>query len=144
MRKKKVTLQLLVKKEKTVIIKPRRKSMYHILSRSRRNIIGIQIEGWIRPKDCETLFPFIEDVIHEHGNVRILSDLRNFEGFTPLGILKSFPFTLKYSSKVEKEAVVTNKKWIYIWVKLLGIFFKIDVRSFPTTKAEEAWDWVGK
>lgn len=118
--------------------------MYHILTQSQENIIGLRIEGFLRAEDCKTLLPFIERKIIKHGAIRILSDLRDFRGIKFRGVLKAFPFAFKYSSRIDKKAVVTDQRWIYTWVKLLTPFFKTEIHCFPTLKEEEAWEWVKK
>jgi len=118
--------------------------MYHILPKSEGNIIGVHVIGRMRRQDYETLLPFIEDVIHEHGTIRIVSDLRDFKGIEVLGVLKTLPFAFKYASHVEKEAVITDKGWVYTWAKILSPFFKTEVRCFPHSKVEEAWEWIKK
>ncbi len=116
--------------------------MYHILPKSQDNILGIRIEGRMEAKDYATLLPFVENLIAEHGSIRIFVDLRDFESISFGGVLKILPYAFKYSSHVEKKAVVTDKKWIYAWVKLLAPFFKTKVHCFPSSEVEQAWKWV--
>ena len=116
--------------------------MYHILPKSKDNVIGICVEGQMRTEDYETLLPFVANMIRAHGTVRVLADLRNLTSIEFRGILKTFPFAFKYSSHVEKKAVITDKKWIYNWTRLLAPFFKTEVRCFPSRHIDKAWTWV--
>jgi len=118
--------------------------MYHILPKSKDNVIGIRVEGKMRTKDYETLLPFIESMIKKYRTIRILADLSDLKGVELRGILKVLPYTFKFSSKIEKKALVTNGKWLYTWAKLLAPFFKTEVRCFPNTKVEQAWKWINK
>ena len=118
--------------------------MYHILPKSKGNVIGIRVEGWMSAKDDATLLPFVENKIKEYGTIRILLDLRKYKGSELSGILKSIPYAFKFISKVEKEAVITDQKWIYTWAKLFAPFFKTKARCFPSTAVEQAWNWVEK
>ncbi|HUX80178.1 MAG TPA: STAS/SEC14 domain-containing protein [Alphaproteobacteria bacterium] len=116
--------------------------MYNILPESGGNVIGIRVKGRMRAQDYETLLPYIDSLIVQHGNVRILSDLSDYEGVEVSAILKTLPKVFKYSSKVEKKAVVTDQHWVYTWAKLLAPFFKTEVRCFPSSEIDKAWKWV--
>ena len=118
--------------------------MYNILQESAGNIIGIRIKDHLRAEDYETLLPYIKDLVAQHGTIRILSDLRDYKGVEFRAALKALPYFFKYSSKVEKKAVVTDKHWIYTWTKLLAPFFKTEIRCFPSTEMDQAWEWVSK
>ncbi len=116
--------------------------MYNILPQSEGNIIGIQVKGRMRAQDYETLLPYIENMIAQHGSIRVLSDLRDYKGVEFRAILKTLPYAFKYRSKVEKKAVVTDEQWVYTWTKLLAPFFKTEIRCFPNSAIDQAWKWV--
>lgn len=118
--------------------------MYHILSQSQQNVVGFRVLGRLSSQDYKTLLPFVESTIKAHGTIRIITDLTDFKGIECLAILKSFLFIFKYSSLVEKKAVISDEDWIYKWVKVLRPFFKTEARCFPTSKADEAWEWIRK
>ena len=118
--------------------------MYHILPKSIDNVIGIRVEGQMRTEDYETLLPFLLSMIKKYGTIRILFDLSDLKSIQFRGILKAFSYTLKFHSKIEKKAIITNQKWIYTWAKLLAPFFKTEVRCFSKNKIEQAWTWVKK
>jgi hypothetical protein len=118
--------------------------MYHILPESHENTIGIRVNGWISLQDYKTLLPYIKDMIIKHRNIRVLSDLSDYKGTEFRAILKTLPFIFKYSSYVEKRAVITDKRWVYNWAKFLAFFFKTEVRCFPSSDIERAWEWLKK
>ncbi|OJW52702.1 MAG: hypothetical protein BGO67_09585 [Alphaproteobacteria bacterium 41-28] len=116
--------------------------MYTILPESRENVIWIQVKGHMGPQDYATLFPYLDEIIARHGTIRILTDLREFQGVEFWAVLKTPPTAFKYSSKIEKKAVITDENWIYSWTKLLAPFLKTEVRCYPSSRIEEAWKWV--
>lgn len=118
--------------------------MYRILPESQGNTIGIHVEGQIRVEDYATLLPFISKVIDHHGNIRILSDLSGFKGTNFRAIAKIIPYLYKNASHVEKKAIITDEQWIYNWAKFLGAFFKTEVRCYPSSQIDRAWEWVSK
>jgi len=118
--------------------------MYHILPESKRNVIAIRVEGYMRNQDYQSLLPFIEELIKKHGTIRILMDLRDCEGADFRGVLKVLPHAFRLSPKVGKEAIITDVKWIPLLVKLAGSFFKTEVRCFQSTETSKAWIWIKK
>lgn len=118
--------------------------MYHILPESHENVIGIHVTGEMSAEDYKTLLPFLEKIIIRYDTLRVVSDLREFKSVSFKGILKTLPFAFKYSSRVTRKAVITDKSWIYTWARLLAPFFKTEVRCFPSSQVESAWEWVEK
>ncbi|MBI2707043.1 MAG: STAS/SEC14 domain-containing protein [Proteobacteria bacterium] len=118
--------------------------MYNILSESHDNVVGIRVEAYMRPEDYDTLLPFLADLIDHYEIIRIVTDLREFKGVAFWGLLKTLPFAFKYSSHVAKKAIITDQHWIYTWVRILSPFFPTEVRCFPPSKVEDAWEWATK
>ncbi len=118
--------------------------MYHILSKSRDNVIGIRVTGYMSAEDYDTLLPFVEKMITRYNTIRVVSDLREFKSVSFWGTLKTLPFAFKYSSHVDRKAVITDQSWIYTWSRVLSPFFKTDVRCFPSSQADKAWEWIEK
>ena len=116
--------------------------MYHILEESHGNIIGIRVQGKITAEDYATLLPFVEGLIRQHGSIRVFSDLRDYEGIELGAVLKSIPYSFKYSSRVEKKAIITEKQWIKSWTKFLSPFFHTKVKCFSFSQIDEAWNWL--
>lgn len=116
--------------------------MYHILPESKGDVVGIRIEGYVRAEDYKTLLPFLEERIIQHGMIRVLLDLRDFKSIKLSGLVYFLPFALKYSSHIERKAIITDQHWIYAWMKFLAPFFKAQIRCFASTNLEKAWEWV--
>ena len=83
--------------------------MYTILPESKENVVWIHVKGRMNSQDYETLFPHFDRIIVQHGTIRILTDLRDFEGIEFWAFLKTPHRAFKYGPKVEKKAVITRK-----------------------------------
>jgi len=116
--------------------------MYHILPESEENVIGIKVIDSLTSKDYATLLPFIDGQIQEHGIIRILSDMRELKNPDIWAGIKVTPRALRSAKFVEKEAVITDEHWLYVLYKLCGPFFKTEIRVFPSTELDKAWEWV--
>lgn len=116
--------------------------MYNILQGSQDHIIAIRIEDYVEAQDCNTLLPHLRNRIHEHGRIRLLIELKDFHGIEILSALKALPYVIRYGKHVEKKAIITDEEWICRWAKLLTSFSKTRVHCFPSTKLEQAWEWI--
>ena len=118
--------------------------MYSILPETKDHIIVIRVVGYMGSQDYQTLLPHLKKRIGQHGKIRLLIELKDFHGIEILGLFKALPYTLKFGKHIEKKAILTDEKWIYTWTALLSPFTKTKVRCFPSTKGEEAREWVRK
>ncbi len=51
--------------------------------------------------------------------------------------------SFKELDKFEKEAIVSDKKWLETWIKIGDkLFPSVEVKYFPTEEKEEALVWV--
>jgi len=118
--------------------------MYHVSHKSHTNVIGITIKDQLGVDDMKTLLPFMRRSINTHGKIRLLLDLRDFQGVESKGVLKIFRVGFKQRFHVEKKAIIADQHWIYLWGKCLFLFSKTEVRCFPSHDEEKAWEWISK
>lgn len=118
--------------------------MYHILPESSEHLVAICMEGVISVQDYQTLLPHIKRHIEQYDRIRILIELKNFQGIQPSAILRLLPYAFKYSKYIEKKAFITDERWVYGWAKFFRPFLVTQVRCFSPTNLEEAWKWLKK
>jgi hypothetical protein len=116
--------------------------MYNIYDESSENVIGIKIVQDLNKKDFATLLPFLGKRIRKYKNLRLLTDLREFEEPRLWDSLLTLPKLLRLAPSIEKEAVVTDTKWIITATKILARFFQTEVRLFSSEEIDDAWEWI--
>ena len=116
--------------------------MYSILHNSRDNVIGIKVIHELKSEDYATLLPFTRQRILKHGAIRILTDLSEFDHPNHWANLKAALRILRYAQFVEKDAIISDDPWVLNFAKIVSPWFKTEVRVFPTTKVDEAWNWI--
>jgi len=118
--------------------------MYNILPETKGHIIAIRIMDYMRVQDYQTLLPHLKKRIEQHGKIRLLVELKDFNGVEILGLLKALPYALRYGKYVEKKAILTDEPWVYTWTAFLSSFSKTKVRCFPSSEGEKAREWIRK
>ena len=116
--------------------------MIRRLSESSQEVLELEFSGKITGKDMDGLEPVLDDYFDEFEDVRILVILKDITGFDSGGLLKEFKLGWKCWGKKGKIAVVGQKKWEELSVKLEALFQKADEKYFDIAKIEEARDWL--
>ncbi len=118
--------------------------MYHILSKSDESTIGIQLRHWVETKDLATLIPYLKDIIKQDNMIRVLLELKDYKGTTFSAIFKTLLFLFINGTYVEKFAIVTDDVSVIKWLETLAFFSKLQIRFYPLTSLDPAWEWIKK
>ncbi|WP_164913596.1 SpoIIAA family protein [Methanoculleus taiwanensis] len=120
--------------------------MIELLHASVGNIIGFRIGGTLTGHDLTgILITDLERVFIEYGVIRLLLEIRDFEGEDPeIALQKAIPDELPGS--IERLAVVVPEEehgtWTETALQSALASAGATVRFFPPGRREEAWDWV--
>ncbi len=91
----------------------------------------------------EVLIPRLEEVIREHGKVRLLFHLDpEFRGWTPGAWWEEVKLGLKHRRDCEKAALVGASFGVDALLKLCAPFMTGEVRTFLREYLAEAWIWI--
>lgn len=88
----------------------------------------IQTEVYKKLEIYEKLNFYVEDTINAKISLK--------------AIIKSIPFKIKTGNRFEKVAVVTDRKWLRFISNLEKLFFKAEIRIYPTGRRIEAIQWI--
>jgi hypothetical protein len=116
--------------------------MFELLPESGGNTIAVRVSGTLGDADYEAFLPRLEELIEEHGPLRMLVDMHSFEGWEDSSTWDDFAFGMKHCSDFERVALLADK----IWEDLVPIhtekLLEAEVRRFPLTSKETAWNWL--
>lgn len=116
--------------------------MIGMLEKSHGNVIGFKFHGKASDEDYkERLIPEMEAAIAQHGKIRILWDLENFEGWTPQAAWDDMIFGTKMWHDVERMAIVGDAKWEALIMKLFA-HLTAKFKYFDHHKLQHAWEWL--
>lgn len=117
--------------------------MLTILELDADNVVAIGLNGKISTEQFDQVAALVEEKLQRHEKIRIYAEIISFGGMSINTFFKDMKLALRHWKRFDKEAVVTDKKWLQKVSEIGGKLFPgIDVRVFSTTEAETARQWV--
>lgn len=107
-------------------------------------LLLVRISGKLHRSDYEIFVPMVENMIEEHGKVRLLVELVDFEGWSAGALWEDVKFDLRHFSDFERLALVGDQKWEKGMAVFCKPFTKAEVQFFPVEKREEALAWASE
>jgi hypothetical protein len=114
--------------------------MLTILERSSGNVLGVRARGKLTHADYQMLVPKLEELIREHGRIRVLFELEDCQGWDVGAAWDDLRFAFKHGGDFDRCAVVGEKAWQKWMTKLSQPFFK--ARYFDRSELDRAWEWI--
>jgi hypothetical protein len=105
-------------------------------------VLRVEVSGKLTRRDYDELIPSWEKIIARQGALRMLFIMKDFEGWEPGAAWEDLQFDLKYAHRIDRIAMVGEKKWQEWLSKLGSLFVKAEVRYFDAAKLPEAERWV--
>ena len=118
--------------------------MIERLDRSSGTVLGFRISGQLHDADYEHFVPVLDAAIREHGQVRLLAWLDDFQGWDAAALWDDVKFAAGHYSAVEKVALVGDKKWEEWMATVCKPFTAAAVKYFDQSQVDEAWAWAGE
>jgi hypothetical protein len=114
--------------------------MLETMDKGSGNVVGYKISGTMTKEDYATLDPAVDAVIDEYGSINLLLDLTEFRWEKVNAWSTDLAFGKKYKDKIEKMALVGNKKWEKAMATAAQPFYAKAIQYFETD--DDAWDWL--
>ncbi len=105
-------------------------------------ITVLDVSGTLEKADYEQFAARFDELVSEHGKLRVLFDMKHFEGWTPGGMWEEIRFDVKHADDLERVAGVGEKKWEEGLVDFCKAFTSAKVKYFDSTDAEAAREWL--
>ncbi|WP_148863230.1 SpoIIAA family protein [Marinobacter fonticola] len=104
--------------------------------------VEIQVEGKVSAEDFENIAGRMEAFIRQHGKVKIIEVVQDFDGFD-MSILKdAFKFDREHMQDFTHCAVVTDSGWIGPFARFMSRFLDMELRVFRLGEIEQAREWL--
>lgn len=104
--------------------------------------LEVVLKGKLNERDYKQLGPQIEDLIRTHGKLRLLVELRDFEGWTFGGLWEDIKFDSRHFSDVDRLAIVGQKRWHEAMTAFCKPFTTASIRYFEVFEIDDARRWV--
>ena len=116
--------------------------MLEKLSESSGSVVGYRVAGKVTAEDYQKLNPEVQALVDQYDHVCLLLDLQEFAGEEVKAWLPDMKFGHRFHDKIQKMAIVGDKRWEKWLTALADPFYAKDARLFHSDESEEAWAWL--
>ena len=107
------------------------------------HIIGLEINGWIGAEDIDRVVKIVESRIDAGEKLSIYAEINNWSGMSLWAFIKDLNFGFRHLKNFEKEAIVSDNKWLEALAALGNtLFSSIEVKHFAPEEKDKALEWV--
>jgi hypothetical protein len=78
----------------------------------------------------------------KHGKLRILEEIRSFEGMDPIVLWKDLKFGLPHLNDITHVAVVADAKWMRTFAEAINSVLSAKVKAFELGQIEQTRTWL--
>lgn len=117
--------------------------MFKIERDSDSSLVKMLVSGKLTHRDYEQCVPQIEAAIEESGPLRIVMELKDFQGWEPRAAWDELKFDIRHRADFRRMAIIGDKAWESWATTLSKPFFDAEMRFFPSKDAAKAEAWVG-
>ncbi len=113
-----------------------------VITSSDSNVIEIRVSGKLSREDYDVFVPEIENLIAQHGKVRILFDMHDFHGWETAAIWEDIKFGWRHFHDIERIAMIGEAAWEKGMTTFCLPFTKADIRYFDRKEEAAAREWI--
>jgi hypothetical protein len=119
--------------------------MYELLPQTKNDVLGVRVSGTVTGDDYERFRPVLDEAVRQHGTVRLLIWMDDFDGWGDLDAAwEDLKLDASHYTDVGRPAMVGDERW-QAWVtKATDLLAPGDVRYMDEADLAEAWAWVRK
>jgi len=107
-------------------------------------IVTLTIKKKLDKEDYEAFVPLIERQIEAGAPIRLLVELKDFEGWTAGALWEDTKFAAKHFKDIERMAVVGESRWEKGGTFFFKPFTAAKVRYFDSREMARARQWIRK
>ena len=115
--------------------------MIEKLDRSSGKVVGFKLSGKLHDEDYKHFVPAIDAAAGE-GKAKILAWFHDFHGWDAHALWDDIKFSTTHCTKIEKIALVGEKKWEEWMAKVCKPFTMATIKYFAAADLEAAWAWL--
>ena len=115
--------------------------MIEYKNNSSNNIVELAVEGKLTEADFDGVIAQLKADIAKHGKLRLLEELRSFEGMDPIALWKDLK-QVRLVDNISRVALVADQKWMRTLAEAAGSVVSAEVKSFERSQITEARAWL--
>ncbi|GJE26671.1 STAS/SEC14 domain-containing protein [Methylobacterium organophilum] len=106
------------------------------------NVAEIVVDGKITDEEMNAAIAKMKADLDAGGKLRLLEDVRAFEGMEPAAFFKDVRFGLALMKGISHVALVTDASWLRILAESFGRLSPAEIKVFDRARIEEARSWL--
>ena len=116
--------------------------MIEILKSPSEGCLGFKLSGTLHDEDYKQFVPTVEAAVKQHGKARLLAQFEDFHGWDLKALWDDIKFATEYCNKIERIALVGEKRWEEWMAKVCKPFTLAHVKYFDHADMNAAWTWL--
>lgn len=105
-------------------------------------IITLVFNETITKQDFEYFVPQLETFMASRDKIRLLIELRDFNGITPGALWEDTKFGIRHFDDIERLAIVGDSRWEQAMAGFIKPFTTASVKYFEQTQLDSANRWI--
>lgn len=105
-------------------------------------VLVVDLVGTLVKEDYKPLAMEFVRLAAKYGKLRVLLDMTRFEGWDMAALWQEIKFDAQHLDKMERLAVVGEKRWQHAIASAGKPFTPAEVRYFDSADAAQARQWV--
>ncbi len=110
-------------------------------SSSESNVVEIIIEGTITAADFDRIVPQVKADLAKHGKVKVLEEIRSFEGMDPMALWKDLQQAYMVKD-ITHVALVADAQWMRTVAEAVSAIFPAEIKAFERSQIDLARVWL--
>ena len=105
-------------------------------------VLAFRLSGKLHDADYKTFEPLVDKAVAKDGKVRIYSEFHDFHGWDIHALWDDIKFSTTHCTKIERIALVGEKKWQSWMAKVCKPFTMAKIKYFDVSEIDAAKTWV--
>jgi hypothetical protein len=118
--------------------------MIERLPQSSDKVLGFKLSGKLHDEDYKHFVPLVDEAIARDGKARLVAQFHDFQGWDAHALWDDIKFSTTHCTKIERIALVGEKKWEEWMAKVCKPFTMAKVKYFDAAQAGDAWKWAAE
>lgn len=116
--------------------------MIEPLPSNNSKVLGFKLSGKLHDADYKSFVPAIDAALAREGKLRLLAQFHEFHGWDMPALWDDIKFSTTHCTKLERIALVGEKKWEEWMAKVCKPFTMATIRYFDAANIADAWQWL--
>ena len=105
-------------------------------------VLAFKLSGKLHDDDYKTFVPLVDGAIAKEGKVRVLVEFHDFHGWDVHALWDDIKFATTHCTKIERIALVGDRKWEKWMAAVCKPFTMAKVRYFDASQIDAARAWL--